>query len=363
MSSAVAAGVGQLHPGQVPSAGRRRPVHPVVGVLADGTPYYSPIGVVVADGPFVVCHLCGSPFRSVLAHLRIHGWGQTAYRAAFGLERGQPLEGAETRERRAAALTRRRTTDPAIRAGCEVGARWASSGALSRAAAAAARGRPQPEQRRRKTLATLAAISPEKRLAATRRHADARRRATARAAAERLGYRDIGQLVRDRIGNGSSLAAICREVGLHKDWLSRHLEAVDPAAAAAVQDEVSGRRCARWDVPWLSVVRPLGFGDVRCYLEDRHVRRNWTVKAIGVEIGMSRYAVESALRRHGIDKRRFASARARTQHRARAVAARFGFPDLAAYLAARRAAGSSWQRIARECGEPETWLRRRAGLC
>jgi hypothetical protein len=342
---------------------RGRSVHEVVGVLPDGTTHYAPIGVVVGDGPLVMCHLCGGWFRSVLAHLRSHGWNQTDYRAAFGLERGQPLEGTVTRERRAAALTVRRSTDPAIRAGCDTGVRWARSGGLSRAAAVAARGRRQPEQRRRKTLATLAAISWEKRADATRRYADARLRETARVAAERLGFPDIGTLVRERIRDGSSLAANSREVGLHKDWLTRHLAVVDPEAAAAVEDEVRGRRRARWDQSWLPVVEALGFADVATYLEDRHLRQRVTVAAIGVEVGMSRPAVESAMRRHRIDRHLHVTSRSRAERRAQAIAFRFGFAGITDYLSARRAEGLSWQRIARECGEAETWVRRRAGLC
>src|ERR1700754_3165815 len=95
--------------GRAPSIqARARSVHEVIGVLPDGTPHYAPIGLVVSDGPVVMCHLCGGWFRSVLAHLRSHGWNQAGYRAAFGLERGQSLEGSATRERRAVALTIRR---------------------------------------------------------------------------------------------------------------------------------------------------------------------------------------------------------------------------------------------------------------
>src|SRR5690348_6698430 len=41
-----------------------------VGVLADGTPYYAPIGEVIVDGSLVTCHLCVRALRSVTAHLR-----------------------------------------------------------------------------------------------------------------------------------------------------------------------------------------------------------------------------------------------------------------------------------------------------
>jgi len=48
----------------------RRVVRPVVGVLADGTPYYAPVGEIVCDGTTVTCHLCGRPLKSVATHLR-----------------------------------------------------------------------------------------------------------------------------------------------------------------------------------------------------------------------------------------------------------------------------------------------------
>src|ERR1700684_4555545 len=119
--------------GAVPGAGQgsrgaRRVVRPVAGVLADGTPYFVPIGEIVSDGATVTCHLCGRSLKSVAAHLRAHGWTKTAYCAAFGLERGQPLEGQETRKRRAASFAPRLIFDPAIRAGSAAGGRPAGAG-------------------------------------------------------------------------------------------------------------------------------------------------------------------------------------------------------------------------------------------
>jgi AraC-like DNA-binding protein len=318
---------------------------------------YAPVGTVVAEGDHVLCHLCGGWFRSVLAHLRQHGWDQARYRVAFGLERAQSLEGATTRRRRAAAFIRRRQRDPAVRAGCAVGRRWVASGDLTRTASSAARGRRQPEQRRRKTLATLAAITPQARARGARRYADARLRRTADAAARALAFPDIGTLVLDRIARGYSLAAISREAGLHKDWLCRHLGTVDPAAAAA-----AARPTAAEDACWLAVVPRFGFADVSAYLSDRHLVRRDTAAAIAREVGMTSGAVRSALRRHGIELTPHATARSRMTARATAIATRFGFPDLDSYLADRRAAGQSWRAIAAECGQPRTWIRRRAGL-
>ncbi|MHA6616465.1 MucR family transcriptional regulator [Pseudonocardia sp. DLS-67] len=340
-----------------PPAERARRLRPVVGRLRDGTAHYAPVGAVVVDGDHVLCHLCGFWYRSVLAHLRQHGWDQGRYRAAFGLERAQSLEGAATRRRRAEAFIRRRRRDPAVQAGCAVGRRWAVSGELTRAASRAARGRRQPEQRRRKTLATLAAIPPQARAQGARRHADARLRRTAEAAARALGFPDIGTLVRDRIARGASLAAISREAGLHKDWLCRHLRTVDPATAAVAATRLTTPEDARW----LEVVARFGFTDVSSYLSDRHLVRRRTAAAIAREVGVTSGAVRSALRRHGIALTPHATSRARLGAREAAIAARFGFPDLDGYLADRRAAGLSWRAIAAESGQPATWIRRRAG--
>jgi hypothetical protein len=108
--SAVISTVARPMPAVSPPCGR--PACPAVGALADGTPFYAPIGEVVADGSLVTCHLCGRALRSVTAHLRVHGWTKQAYCEAFGLERGQSLEGDETRKLRAAAFTARLVFDP-----------------------------------------------------------------------------------------------------------------------------------------------------------------------------------------------------------------------------------------------------------
>src|SRR5215469_17048416 len=109
-------------------------------VLADGTPFYAPMGEVVADGALVTCHLCGRALRSVTAHLRVHGWTKQAYCEAFGLERGQSLEGPETRKLRAVALASRLVFEPAMRQGSAAGRARARTGALTRDAARAATG-------------------------------------------------------------------------------------------------------------------------------------------------------------------------------------------------------------------------------
>jgi len=327
-----------------------------VGVLGDGTVCYAPVGEVIVEGALVVCHLCGRSLRSVTAHLRAHGWTKEGYCEAFGLERGQSLEGPETRKLRAAALASRLVFDPAVRQGSAAGRRRARTGELTRDAARAARGRPMPEQRRRKAVAALAAIPRPVVAQANRERAGRHLTRVAAEVARRQGHADLGSFVLARVGEGASLAVISREAGLYKDWLSRHLGCVDPAAAQAARHQ----RPQRLDVRWQPALARLGFPDVRSYLHERHIVQHWTVNAIAAEAGLTHHAVENALRRHGLARTAHAAKRHAASQRAARVADGLGFGDMAAYVGDRRAAGWTWQAMAGECGQPPSWLRRQA---
>lgn len=335
---------------------RARVLHPVVGVLDDGTPYFAPLGEIIADGSRVICHLCGRALRSVVAHLPSHGWTKDQYCEAFGLERGQSLEGAETHKLRAALFTARLALDPAIRDGSAAGRERARSGELARAAAAAARGRPFPEQRRRKSRRALREISRAAVARANRDRADRHLAHVAGEVARGHGYPDIRAYVLTRVTAGASLATISREAGLHKDWLSRHLARVDPAARDAVSQQSTWRHDARW----LPAVRALGFADVPSYLTERHLNQHLTVNAMAAEIGVSNQAVTSALRRHGLPVTGHAAKRHAARQRAADVAASLGYATIAEYISQRRAEGWTWNAISAESGQPPTWLRRHA---
>jgi lambda repressor-like predicted transcriptional regulator len=337
-----------------------RAIRPVAGVLADGTACYAPFGeVVIVDDSLVTCHLCGRSLRSVTAHLKAHGWTKDAYCEAFGLERGQSLEGPQTRKLRAAALTARLVFDASVREGSAAGRDRARAGDLARDAAKAARGRPIPEQRRRKALQALAGVSPAAVAQANSERARRRLAEVATAAARRAGYPDIRAFVLARAADGASLAAISREAGLHKDWLSRHLGRVDPVAAEAVRPLLPDR----WDAGWRPVLGRLGFPDVAGYLHERHVVQHWTVSAIAAEAGLSHHAVTSALRRHRLDRTPHAAKRHASRERADGVAERLGFASMTDYLTRRRAADWTWAAIAAESGQSPSWIRRQAAAC
>ncbi len=338
------------------SRARARVLRQIVGVLDDGTPYYAPVGEIIVGGARVICHLCGRALRSVVAHLPSHGWTKEQYCEAFGLERGQSLEGPETHRLRAALFTARLAADPAIRDGAAAGRKRARSGELVQAAAAAARGRPFPEQRRRKSRRAMSEIPREAVARANRDRADRHLADVASEVARSHGYPDIRAFVVARASTGASLAMISREAGLHKDWLSRHLARVDPAAEDAVRQQSAWRHDARW----LPVIRGLGFADVPSYLTQRHLNQHQTINAIAAEIGVSNHAVKSALRRHGLPSTGHAAKRHAARERAADVAAKLGYATVADYISQRRADGWTWTAISAESGQPPTWLRRHA---
>jgi len=160
--------------------------------------------------------------------------------------------------------------------------------------------------------------------------------------------------VLDQVAGRASLAAISRRAGLDKDWLSRHLPTIDPAAAAAARQ----RRPARWDARWLPTLHQLGFPDVSSYLHQRHIVQHWSVNAIAAEIGLANHAVASALRRHGLTRIPHAAKRHIAATRAARVAADLGFDTIADYVSDRRVAGWTWRAIAAESGQAQSWLRR-----
>jgi AraC-like DNA-binding protein len=333
-------------------------VRPVAGVLADGTPYYAPMGEIVSDGTTVTCHLCGRSLKSVAAHLRVHGWTKAAYCETFGLERGQSLEGQATRKRRAASFAPRLIFDPAVRAGSAAGHRRAAAGELARDAAQASKGRRLPEQRRRKAAHAAATASTEASSRANRARAAQHRIEVADRVARDQGYPTVGAFVLARVASGASLAAISREAGLNKDWMQRHLAAVDPPAAAAAHQSLAGRDSSRW----LQAVTARGFTDVPGYLRDRHLAQHRTVSAIAAELGMSNHTVAAALNRHGLAHAAHAGKRHAAREREAQVAAALGVDSVPRYVAGRRAAGWTWPAIAAESGQPASWLRRQAAL-
>lgn len=130
-----------------------------------------------------------------------------------------------------------------------------------------------------------AAIPPEAIASANKERAHRHLARVAALVAQSHSYPDIGTFVLAQIARGASLAANSRRAGLDKDWLSRHLPGIDPAAAAAARQ----RRPERWDARWLPVLHLLGFPGVASYLHQRYIVQHWTVNAIATETGLTHH--------------------------------------------------------------------------
>jgi hypothetical protein len=114
---------------------------------------------------------CAAGRCAVTAHLRVHGWTKAAYCEAFGLERGQSLEGPQTRKLRAAALAARLVFDPAVREGSAAGRSRAHRAASDRQHH---RRRDRPEPPRRRDLAAPPRTGPDRACRETPRGSPAR---------------------------------------------------------------------------------------------------------------------------------------------------------------------------------------------
>jgi lambda repressor-like predicted transcriptional regulator len=310
-----------------------------------------------ADGDRVCCHLCGRWYLSVASHLPVHGWSKAEYIAAFGLELGNSLTGEATRKRRSVALTARAMVEPAIQRAQSVARERTRSGALTAAASKAARGRPHPAERRTKTLATLAAIGAEARANGAREAARRRHQQTAAAIANRFEFAGFHAYVRHRLNAGLSLAAISREAGLHKDWLSRHLASVAPELA----QDLDLLRPATDEIRLQPTAKRLGYPDVGSYLHGEHRQRHRTVARLAAEAGVSTWTIATAMRRHGIESVPHATKRSAAAQRCLTIALGLGHDSLESFITQRRESGTSWAAIAREAGLPETTLRRHGG--
>ena len=324
----------------------------LAGWLTDGTPRHAPVGELLAEGDWVCCHLCGHWYLSVASHLSAHGWTKHDYLEAFGLEWSNALAGPATRKRRAAALTARQVHETAIRQAQDGARARARNGDLTAAASMTARGRPHPAQRRTKTMAALAAVDPRARAEGSARYARGQLKLAAAEVAQRFGFSDFAEYVADRLATGMSLAAISREAGLHKDWLSRHLAVVAPALSGRRPRDQSTQR-------WLDAVAALGFDDLESYLRTRHLIEHRTIAFMAAETSLSPAAILAAMADHGIVPVAHAGKRTEAAERDRQIIGSAECETVADYLADCRARGVTWKQLSAQTGVPQASLRRR----
>ena len=183
-------------------------------------------------------------------------------------------------------LTSRLVFDAAIRAGGAAGRQRARSGELSPDAAAAAAGRRHPEQRRPEGQPGAGEDPGRGGGAGERRAGGPSPRPSRGQVARRHGYPGLGAFVLPGRQTGPACAAISREAGLYKDWLSaisRMWPRRQPPRSRAAPGP-AGRAVA-------ACAHRLGFPDVPSYLQERHVQQRHTVSAMAAEIGVTHHAM------------------------------------------------------------------------
>jgi hypothetical protein len=191
-----------------------------MGVLADGTEYFVPLGRLdfVDDDRRVLCHLCGKPFRLLSAtHLRRHGWTPLEYRQAFGLNRGTPLCAPVLSEQRRAVGRDRYAHDARVRTGLAQGQELVRSGAALGLAHAAMPAGSAPLQRRLRAAETTAPARRHRRDEALMRR---------QARVRELGFATDRAYLRDRyVRQGWGIARIKAELRVGSGVVERMLDA------------------------------------------------------------------------------------------------------------------------------------------
>jgi hypothetical protein len=132
---------------------------PPLGRLADGTPYFTPLGQLRYDRNIdrVQCHLCGDWFLALAPGqlLLAHRWNHEEDKSAFGLSKSRPLQIPRLLKRRRLVMLRLLRTNQAVRQALEDAQGKMRSGALLEPARAALH-RPLPLDQRQRSIEAAA---------------------------------------------------------------------------------------------------------------------------------------------------------------------------------------------------------------
>ena len=253
-----------------------------LGRLADGTPYYAPLGElpVDADAGLVQCHLCGNWFRQLHhPHLGRHGFTVDEYRETFGLRARHPLQAPDLSELRRRTMTRLIRTDERVQAGVQIGLELARSGrlyAMRQEASSSSASRLEAVRVRQATALAMGKVRT-KRLAAEREQR-----------ARELGHPSLqAYLQAVHVVERRSLAEIARGLSVGVGTVARDLDRLGIKRVPVEEARAAGRQ--RWASAHAakreSRLRDLGFATIEEYLADR-AGRDMSQEAIAAELGI-----------------------------------------------------------------------------
>jgi AraC-like DNA-binding protein len=183
-----------------------------------------------------------------------------------------------------------------------------------------------------------------------------------------LGFADLRSYLQTRCDTGHSVPRLAQELGESEWTIGQALTTLGIVLPPRPQQLALQRRRYAQE-PIAARVAALGFADVRAYLVDRLIEREWLLAEVAAELAADRRTVRRLLRQAGVTRRRrtaqqlAAGERGRQmqsvswQQRRAARLAELGFADLAGYLQ-RRYLEQGWSigQMRAELGVGRNWL-------
>jgi AraC-like DNA-binding protein len=164
--------------------------------------------------------------------------------------------------------------------------------------------------------------------------------------ARRFGYPDLRSYLQARCDAGYSVPALACELG-ESEWTISQALATQRVTLPSRPEQLARQRRRFAQQRIANLVVELGFADVRAYLADRLIGREWLLADVAGELGAHRDTVRRLMRQVGLRRvRRSAKqvAAGKRGHRVQSVSwqarraarlAGLGFADLAGYLQVR----------------------------
>jgi AraC-like DNA-binding protein len=183
-----------------------------------------------------------------------------------------------------------------------------------------------------------------------------------------LGFADLRNYLQTRCDTGHSVPRLAQELGESEWTIGQALTTLGIVLAPRPQQlALQRRRYAQERIA--ARVAALGFADVRAYLVDRLIEREWLLAEVAAELAADRRTVRRLLQQAGVTRRRrtaqqlAAGERGRRmqsvswQTRRAARLAELGFADLSGYLQARHVEQRwSIEQIRAELRVGRSWL-------
>ncbi|MFE7277256.1 MucR family transcriptional regulator [Streptomyces sp. NPDC057623] len=208
----------------------------------------------------VICHVCGRAFRSLGAHVRVHGMTAAEYRQEFGLLRSRALSA------RSFSAEQSRTSRAGYQASEEAQARFARGRAMARSG----------ELSRRRWNSAADQADPDELRRVRDDSLTAGRRIQAQLADDRLkaalhsgGFADLAQALRSVYVDGQhSIEDTARVLAVGKGRLRRLLVEHGIEVRSAGQNSTAGRR-SRVQLNDRATAERVGTQDITAWLRER----------------------------------------------------------------------------------------------